>query len=53
MRSNYYDENFLEVEEGFADNTQVLSISLTKNTEKLSSNNQLGLSLYLTLSDHR
>jgi len=46
MRSSFCTENLFAVKEGFADNTQVLSKSLTKNAEKLSSKNHFGLLLY-------
>ena len=46
MRSSYCVGNFFVVEEGFADNTHVLSKSIPKNAEKLTSKNQFGRLLY-------
>ena len=48
MLCSYWAENLCEFEEGFADNTQVLSKSVTKKTCELSANNQLSLRLYST-----
>ena len=46
MQSSYCEVNFFAGKEEPADNTWVLSKDLTKNTEKLTSKNQLGLPLY-------
>ena len=48
MLCSYWIGNLIDFKEGLADNTKVLSKSVTRKSSKLSANNQLRLLLYST-----